>query len=541
MKQLNTLLLALLCLLVATATQAQTRYVDEIFDRSELQVQTNIPYGQNISVLTMANGDPDTIPLVMDIYLPPASDDVTERPVVLYFHTGSFLPQYFNGQITGGKQDSTAVEICSRLAQRGYVAISATYRAGWLPLADDANVRRGTLLQAAYRGIQDARTAVRFLRRSIEEQENLYGIDESRIVAWGQGTGGYLSLGMSFLDRYEEISTLDKFINTATALPYVTEAIDGDPYGEQPAFLNIPNHVGFSSDIAMAVNMGGALGDISWIETPEESPIQQPVTIGYHVVTDPFAPFVDGPVIVPTTNEFVVNVSGTHTVLERVNEYGINDILDPLLEPGNADALTQRVEFYKNLTVDLSALGQTTTNLGEDHMYPFIPEGGGLGSGPWDWWGRPQLDLVIQAVNAGFGTDFNADTLDANGRITNMDMSKEKANLYIDTIMNYFIPRACQGLQLGCALVNTEDLIEPELVQLTAAPNPAVDQIFLSCREDMMMERIEVYGFNGQLMQTYHNVQNNQFTLQRRNLPPGTYLVKAYFEEGIAVEKVIFR
>ncbi|MCB0637374.1 MAG: T9SS type A sorting domain-containing protein [Lewinella sp.] len=539
MKQLNTLFLALLCLLVATAVQAQTRYVDAIFDRSEIVRQTDIPYGQNISVATMTNGDPDTIPLFLDVYTPPASDDETARPVVLLFHTGSFLPQYFSGQVTGGRQDSVIVEIATRLAQRGYVAVPATYRYGWDPLATDANVRRGTLLQATYRGIQDARTAVRFLRKTVAEQSNPYGIDETKIVAWGQGTGGYLSLGIGFLDSYDEISTLDKFINTSTALPYVTEAIDGDPYGEQPAFLNIPNHVGYSSDIAMAVNLGGALGDTTWIDDPAEATSPQPVVIGYHIVTDPFAPYTTGPVIVPTTNEFVVNVSGTYTATRRANLLGINSILDYVLD--NPDPLTQVVNFYKNLTINLTPLGQGTTIIGEDHVYPFLPYNSSVGSGYWDWYGRPQMDLVVQFVNSAFGTDFNPDTLHANTLLTNPLMSKETAIPYIDTIMNYFYPRGCQGLQLPCAVVNTQDLVEPELVQLSAAPNPAVDQIFVSCREDKLMQQIEVYGYNGQLMRTFHNVNTNQFTLQRGNLPPGTYLIKAIFEEGIAVEKVIFR
>lgn len=539
MKQLNSLILSTLCLLLAASLSAQTRYVDEVFDA--VDVQYNIPYAQNISVLTTANGDPDTIALFMDIYQP-VGDDVTERPVVLYFPTGSFLPQYFNGQVTGGRLDSTIVEISTRLAKRGYVVAVVSYRQGWLPLAEDANTRRGTLLQAAYRGIQDGRSAVRFLRSTIEDETNPnpYGLDGSRFVAWGQGTGGYISYGMATLDRYEEISSLEKFINTETALPYVLEAVDGDPYGLSTAVLALPNHEGFDSDIHMAVNMGGACGDISWIESPEVSPIEQPVMMGFHSPTDPFAPFIEGPVIVPTTEEFVVNVSGTHSTIEQVNDLGINALIDYVLD--DPSPLDLYVSALEGANIDLTALGQGPTNIGEPHAYPFLPEDFAVfDSSPWEWWGKPQLDLVIPAVNALTGANLNADTLHQDGLLTNPGMSKEKALLYIDTIMNYFYPRACQGLQLDCAIVNTEDLLEQEVVQLSAAPNPSTDFIQLNCNEDLRMQRIEVYGINGSLMRTVNNIDHFQYTLRKDNLPPGTYLIKAVFEEGVAVQKVIFR
>ena len=94
MKQLNFLLLAFSILLTAQL-QGQTRYLDEVF--SNVNVETDVIYGTNISVVT---GSPMASNLLMDVYTP-VGDDATERPVVIYLHTGSFLPQYFSRQITG--------------------------------------------------------------------------------------------------------------------------------------------------------------------------------------------------------------------------------------------------------------------------------------------------------------------------------------------------------------------------------------------------------------------------------------------------------
>ncbi|MEY2904452.1 MAG: hypothetical protein RJA52_468 [Bacteroidota bacterium] len=317
MKKNYTLLLFFILTAVGLSN-AQIRYIEQVF--SDVAVEKGVTYGTNVSILT---GAPAPLALKMDVYTP-VGDTVSNRPVVVYLHTGSFLPPLISGGITGSLNDSTLVEICTRLAKMGYTAIAATYRLGWLPTAPDENVRRSTLLQAAYRGIIDARTCVRFLKKSVAEEGNPYQIDPDRIALWGQGTGGYISYGAAYLERYEEL-VVEKFINTQTGSPYVTLQVDGDPYGLTPSLLNVPNHPNYDSNIRLAVNMGGALGDINWVE--DSTDFDQPASVGFHVVSDPFAPFGNGPVIVPTTREFVVNVAGTLTSTQRINDVGANDVL----------------------------------------------------------------------------------------------------------------------------------------------------------------------------------------------------------------------
>ena len=159
------------------------RYVDEIF--SEVSVEQNVVYGANIGIITQA---PALENLTMDIYTPDG-DNATDRRVVVLLHTGTFLPAIANGQATGDKSDNTLVELCTRLAKKGYVAVSANYRLGWNPLSTDPDVRTGTLAQAFYRGYQDAQTAVRYLRMSAAEMGNPYGIGDQFAVG-GDGTGG---------------------------------------------------------------------------------------------------------------------------------------------------------------------------------------------------------------------------------------------------------------------------------------------------------------------------------------------------------------
>ncbi|RME92681.1 MAG: T9SS C-terminal target domain-containing protein [Bacteroidetes bacterium] len=542
MKQLHYVLL-LLFAAFSLNLGAQTRYVDEIF--TDVDVTYGEIYGANISVLT---GAPMASDLTMDVYTP-AGDTQAERPVVIYFHTGTFLPQYINGQITGGKLDSTAVEICTRLAKRGYTAISATYRAGWNPLSPDANVRTETLLKAAYRGVIDARTCVRYLRMTADQMGNPYGVDTNRIVLWGQGTGGYISLGAATLDSYEEISALDKFQNTETFLPYVTLELDGNPFGTAQTPLNFPNHVGYSSEVHLAVNMGGAIGDTSWIDGPTDEWAEPPI-IGYHVVTDPFAPIGNGSVREPVNNEVVIRVSGTKEAVEEANERGSNDVLTPVLQYDDPlfQTIEARVDAYQNLTLDLSALDQGVNTIATEHMYPFIPpinpETGGprLESGPWDWWSKAQLDLVIAGVNAQLGTNFSSDQLHMDGLLTNPDMSAEKARAHIDTIMAHYLPRACQALNLEeCAIVATEELADASLVNMQISPNPARDVAFIRTESDYPMQTVQLFDMNGMFLRAYHQVNSNTFRLDRQDLPAGMYLLKAKFKDGIVVRRVLFQ
>ena len=163
------LLLLLTCfiLFINNNITAQERYLDEVF--SDVDVSSDVVYGNNVTVFpTLLGQAPATEDLLMDIYMP-SGDTETNRPVVIMLHTGSFLPAILNGQATGSKTDNAIVEQCTNFAKKGYVAVAISYRLGWNPTSTNADVRRRTLIQAALRGLQDTRTAARFLRKSIEE------------------------------------------------------------------------------------------------------------------------------------------------------------------------------------------------------------------------------------------------------------------------------------------------------------------------------------------------------------------------------------
>ncbi len=503
----------------------QRRYLDASFD---VDKSLDVKYAENISVITGAPAQQD---LLMDVYTPVGDSD-TERPLILVAHTGSFLPPIFNGQATGSTRDSTVVFLCNELAARGYVVAAFSYRLGWNPVGDE-DTRRGTLLQAAYRGIQDTRTCVRYFRMSADAMNNPYGIDPDKIGVIGIGTGGYLAMGAATLYDFEEV-TLDKFIDTRTNLPYIDESLFGNLFGDNAAQINIPNHMGYSSEIGFSFNLGGALGDNSWVDGSADT--REAPMAGVHCPTDIFAPYAEGPVIVPTTNEFVVNVAGTRRAMEYANDRGNNDILANL----NAadDPLSDLIDAQK--TTDVTVPTMETLKLGTDNFYGFVrpfPEGS-----PWDWWDKNVLDATVAFINANVpGADFDSDEIHMSGLATNSDMSPQKGRIYMDTVLQLFLPRSCVALGLGCEFTDNEEFVDASTLGFKAAPNPITTEALVSTNSDVHINSVYLYDTSGKLVKAVSNIDYNQYVLKRNSLPSGMYLLKVHTDQGNVIEKLTIK
>ena len=430
---------------------SQNRFIDDVF--TSTTINSDVVYATNISVLPLLFAQPPgPAPLVCDIY-EPAGDYSTNRPVIILIHTGSFLPAVANGQPTGSKLDSSIVNQCKRWAKKGYVAVAMDNRLGWNPTSTDQDTRTSTLLQAAYRGIQDAKAMVRYLRHT-EANGNPYGIDESRIVLGGQGTGGYISLAYDGLDDPTVELNIPKFINfnSSPPSPYVYPPFFGNPDGtdstELPAALsptgqtelwNIPNNASYSNEISMAFNLGGSLADISWLGQGNVP------MVSFHCAMDPYGPIDTGDVIVPTTGDFVVEVMGSRTVQHYQDAYGNNA---EFVNAGISDVWTTAANNYngglEGLFVFQTPPPSTTLNA---FGAPYEEWGS-----PWDWWDNTTYGIMAQSVNGVQGVTTEA-YFEADALTDNPDMSASKGNAYLDTIQGYLNPRmvAVLNLIVGCS------------------------------------------------------------------------------------------
>ena len=205
-----------------------------------------VPYGSNTPV-----SGTGTQTLLMDVYMP-AGDTLQARPVVLCAFGGSFL---------GGARADVA-PLCRWFARMGYVAVAPDYRVGFF------FPNTSTTAKAVVRSMHDIKGCVRFLRKSVVELANPYGIDPDRIIIGGVSAGAIGALHATYMDHSSEILPV---LYPDTAAIGGIEGNSGSP--------------GYSSAVLACYSFSGALGDTSWIAAGD------PHLCSVHETGDPTVPY----------------------------------------------------------------------------------------------------------------------------------------------------------------------------------------------------------------------------------------------------------
>jgi len=204
----------------------------------------NVPYGSAIDF----NGN--TVNLAMDIYEPkcPVNAQISRWPLLLVIHGGAF--------IEGSKNDVSVQDYCKEFARRGYVTASISYRLGFI--SDDnawtCNYPNYSCVfasdtaewyRAYYRGIQDAKGALRYLIN----RNQLLSIDTNNVFLVGESAGAFLALGVGLL-------------NDASERPTSTFALGNIP-APNANTMNCTHNIGqtFNPTISRP-DLGGIEGDI---------------------------------------------------------------------------------------------------------------------------------------------------------------------------------------------------------------------------------------------------------------------------------------
>ncbi len=552
-----------LCLISGGFMSAQIRYHSEVF--SQVKVTKDVTFATNVDFLKNSNfsnqaqvgadltdlktrvatsqaipakyydpADMTTVVKVSDIKMDiyePMTDSISDRPLVIYIHTGNFLPPGLNGSPNGIKTDSTAIVTCTKLAKRGFVAISMDYRLGWNPIASGPTgpiVRRATLLNAVYRALHDVKQNVRSLKADASSA-NTYGIDTTQIILYGEGSGGYVALAYATLDKKEE-TEIPKFVYPGTTdSSYVQPGLVGDVNG-LGGLLNLYLDNGHSADISFVVNAGGALADTSWMQAGN-APM-----VSFHCVRDPFAPFGEGTVIVPTTNEDVVDVQGPNVFIPKANAFGNNASYQNFTYN---DPITMEARSRYGQTYQYRATLQTqiTVDANAEGMYPVLrPYKANLfenEGAPWQWW-NPQSAFAQTVVAAGPPPV----TAHMASLQSNPTMSPTKGRTYTDTILNYAVPRIMVGLKLaGYMQIGLEEATIADKV--TLYPNPVVEDLYFAVEDaDIKISRLSVTDITGKVVKTF-NITRDQNGVNLADLKAGVYMIELHSNKGTAVKKVI--
>lgn len=110
----------------------------------------------------------------LDLYLPAGRPSGTRSPGIIFIHGG--------GWTGGSKSESRSAEVCTTLAEAGYVCASINYRL--------------TKHDRWPTNVYDCKNGVRFLRYNADK----YGIDTRHIGVIGGSAGGHLALMVGMTD-----------------------------------------------------------------------------------------------------------------------------------------------------------------------------------------------------------------------------------------------------------------------------------------------------------------------------------------------------
>lgn len=242
----------------------------------DVTVTSGVQFGSNTGV----SGSNQI--LRMDVY-EPSNDALALRPVVVCAFGGSF--------IAGSRAD--VAPICTDFAKRGFVAVANDYRVGFfLP-------NQTTTMRAVMRGAHDMNACVRYLRKSVAELGNPYGIDTTRIYIGGVSAGAISAVHAMYLDEDNEIPS-----QLVAEMPGLggLEGNSGNP--------------GYSSRAHGVYSFSGCVGDSLWINAGD------PPIASIHEVGDGIVPYYTAPVYVsgiPTG----LTASGSHDIHLRADHVGV--------------------------------------------------------------------------------------------------------------------------------------------------------------------------------------------------------------------------
>ena len=292
------------------------RYLNEIFD---IEVEYEVQYGQNINQTIL--GSEYTENLYMDIYSP-INDSFDDRPIIFFMFGGSY--------VGGSKSSPDIVALCTKFAQRGYVAVAIDYRLSQHLLFFNPTEENG--YKAVVKAIHDLKAAIRYFRMN-DELYNDYKVDMNRVFSGGYSAGAVTAINAAYLNEYEEVPSF--LIDDYDSIGGL-EGLSGNP--------------GYDSSFHGIVNLSGAVGNRDWI-VQGDIPI-----VSMHGDQDDVVPYDDSLITLFGLN---VAVDGSLIIHETMLELGNYSSLHTYFNEGHGPYtdMNFEAEFSSNFLYDIVCAG----------------------------------------------------------------------------------------------------------------------------------------------------------------------------------------
>lgn len=532
------LLLLLTSLSQVSFSQCSKRYQERVFN--SIQKFENVVYSQDAPALIAATITTETTfdkDLIMDIFMPPVTDTVLDRPVVILAHGGGFINVAFMGgtRLVGTMDNEDIQALADTLAHWGYVTASIEYRLGFNVLS------ASSLKRAVWRGAQDMSAAIRFFRKNA----TWFNIDPNKVFVGGSSAGALCALHSTFVDDTERLPEsfeitpiLKKDLGQLHSRPVV--ALTGtSPFVGSNVLGNDVDSI--PQGIAA---YWGAMADLDWMHQGNN---KAPVIL-FHGTNDLIVPYKDG-------RPF----SGV--ILTAPEMYG-SYLMDSIMTLHNMPH-----EFY--------------TAQGEGHEYWGALNGDWLASGPNAYWpdmlnktasffyqlmkpAAPQItgvDTIAHSTNTTYaivnplpGYSYCWEV--QNGVVVSPITNGTSVDVQFYNIagQGYVTARAIDpagtASEKGLAVTTISPSIavqqlHSQLLQLKIAPNPAnqVAQLYMESQQTglAILTLSNSLGQICQQKQVLITTGSNTTQLDLGHLPRGMYLVKVQIEGKQLIKQLMVK
>jgi len=486
------------------------RYIDEVFEESEITILKDLPYAENMSVegVPFIHSVAQLVQLQADLYMPSVDlDNITQRPVVIISHS-ELLPRY-SSRCFGAKDDLATVELAMTLAKRGYVVLCPEGRLGWQPLDPSLVVVAKTLHQALIRRAIDNRTAARWLRRTVVEDNNQFNIDPNKFIGTNTNAGGAISMYTGFYDTDEDFAGNQfKYIDTnGDTLSFYDRKIFGNLEGtlegkdEFGNITNIVNHPDYSSEFQMMVIPGAWAYEDKFLENGTNPPTV--ISLAENATLN-FLEYSLNPLVFP-------RITTSSHIARLIAESGANNEWEGF----------QFVNSFANMRFDYLP----NPSRGEmEGMQLVGRDFDGDNIFPWAYWDTTLCNTIIP------------DFIDPDAEFPNW--SVEVGQGTTETMLQYWLPRACLTLDLECQdfISSNQSVFTKDNIEIY--PNPTQNSFSIRGDQISNIYDLKIFDAQGQIVFSMNQDLNTTLQIDPR-LPNGIFFAHLKSTDGITVKKLI--